>query len=133
MEQVKLRQVTTQTISIHTNYNKAFDYLANPLNQKEWAINFIQDIKQTAHGFLAITPLGETPVQFITNKQAGIIDMQLGNADPINTRLIKNQHGCEYVFTLFQPQGMPDHVWQNEGIPSLQEELKVLKSILENK
>jgi hypothetical protein len=34
---------------------------------------------------------------------------------------------------LFQPEGMPDVAWEKEVIPGLAEELKELKSILENK
>ena len=37
-----MRKVTTQTISINAEYNKAFNYISNPLTQKEWAINFMK-------------------------------------------------------------------------------------------
>lgn len=131
MKTKNLRNVTTQTISINADYNKAFDYISNPINQKEWAINFIKDIKETDKGFMAKTPFGETPLAFHTDKQTGVIDIVLGEGEPIRTRLIKNQQGCEYLFTLFQPQEMPDIAWDNEGVPGLIEELETLKIILE--
>ena len=128
-----MRKVTTQTISINAEYDLAFDYLSNPLTQKEWAINFMKDVKKTDEGFIAVTPFGEMPLKLRTDKQTGILDINLGGGKPIPTRLIKNGNGCEYMFTLFQPNGMPDIAWEQEGIPAMAEELKALKSILENK
>ncbi|RMG28211.1 MAG: hypothetical protein D6730_05860 [Bacteroidetes bacterium] len=131
MKAKKLRNVSTQTVSIHADYDQAFDYLSNPMNQKEWAINFIRDVRQTDEGFIAVTPFGEAPLAFFCDKQTGVIDILIGGGEPIPTRLIKNQTGCEYVFTLFQPQGMPEPAWEHEAIPGLIEELQTLKSILE--
>ncbi|KAA1245048.1 hypothetical protein [Aquimarina sp. RZ0] len=128
-----MRKSTTQTISISVQYDMVFEYISNPLTQKEWAINFIKDVKKVDNSFIAITPFGEIPLAFKSDKEMGIIDIILGGGEPIPTRLIKNNGGCEYVFTLFQPKEMPDSVWENEGIPGLIEELKALKSILERK
>ena len=128
-----MRKVTTQTISISAEYETAFDYISNPLTQKEWAINFMKDVKKTDDGFIAVTPFGEMPLKFRTDQSTGIIDIILGDGEPIPTRLIKNDLGCEYMFTLFQPNGMPDLAWKQQGIPGLITELKELKSILENK
>ena len=128
-----MNKATTQTISINAEYSRVFDYISNPLTQKEWAINFMKDVKETDDGFIAVTPFGEMPLEFMADKQTGIIDIILGGGKPIPTRLIKNKNGCEYMFTLFQPNGMPDIAWEQEGIPGLVTELKELKSILENK
>jgi hypothetical protein len=127
-----MRKVTTQTISIKAKYDKSFHYISNPLNQKEWAINFMNDVKETENGFIAVTPFGEMPLEFKTNKQTGTIDIIINDGEPILTRLIKNENGCEYLFTLFQPCEMPDIKWEQEGIPGLIEELEKLKLILES-
>ena len=128
-----MNKATTQTISINAEYSRVFDYISNPLTQKEWAINFMKDVKETDDEFIAVTPFGEMPLEFMADKQTGIIDIILDGGKPIPTRLIKNENGCEYMFTLFQPNGMPDIAWEQEGIPGLVTELKELKSILENK
>lgn len=128
-----MRKVTTQTVSINAEYDIAFDYISNPLTQKEWAINYMKDVKKTDDGFIAVTPFGEMLLNFRTDKQTGVIDIILAGGEPIPTRLIKNDNGCEYMFTLFQPKGMSDIAWEQEGIPGMALELKELKSILENK
>jgi hypothetical protein len=38
-----------------------------------------------------------------------------------------------YNFTLAQPTGMPNEVWNNKALIDMQDELNTLKSILENK
>ena len=65
-------------------------------------------------GFIAVTPFGEMPLEFRTEKRTGTIDIILGGGEPIPTRLIKNENGCEYMFTLFQPKEMPDIAWEKE-------------------
>ncbi len=126
-----MRNATTQTISINAPYDKAFDYLANPLTQKEWAINFMKDVRKTDNGFIAVTPFGEMELELDTDKQTGIINIILNRGEPIATRLIKNEEGCEFLFTLFQPNEMPDAAWKKETVLGLMEELEQLKSILE--
>lgn len=127
-----MNSLSTQTISIKKDYESAFEYISNPLNQKEWAINFIKDIKSTAEGFMAQTPFGKTPIKFSSDIDTGIIDIFMGEGkNPTPTRLVKNGVYCEYIFTLRKPTNMPELIWQTEGIPSLVEELEMLKSILE--
>ena len=128
-----MRTVTTQTISIKADFEKAFSYISNPLNQKKWAINFIKDVKEVGNGFIAITPFGEAPIQIKSDINNGLIDILIGeNPSPTHTRLIKNEEGCEYIFTLLKPNEMPEQLWLNQGVPGLIEELQTLKSILEN-
>ena len=127
-----MNSITTQTISIRKDYESVFDYISNPLNQKEWAINFIEDVKTTDSGFIAQTPFGETPIKFRSDVTTGIIDIFMGaGKHPTPTRLVKNGGGCEYIFTLRKPANMLEEAWQKEGIPGLVEELEMLKSILE--
>ncbi len=127
-----MKNMTAETISIQTAYTTAFEYISNPLNQKEWAINFIKDIWETNDGFVANTPLGEMPIKFESDIKTGVIDIYLGNEKkPIPTRLIENGEGCAYIFALQKPTNMPEEMWEKEGIPGLIEELELLKTILE--
>jgi len=133
METTKLRNVTTQVVSIDAAYDKAFDFISNPLTQPQWAVNFMKDVVKGKNGFIAKTAFGEMPFEIVADRSTGTIDLILGGGEPVRTRLIKNEDACEYIFTLFQPQGMPDFVWFNEGVPGMEEEMKVLKRVLESK
>lgn len=41
----KLKNTTTQFVSIQASYDRAFDYLINPLPYKDWSVNFIKDVR----------------------------------------------------------------------------------------
>lgn len=127
-----IRQAATETISIQAPYGQVFDYLSEPRNQEHWAVNFIRDIRETEAGPLATTPFGEALLSCHPNRQAGTLDIQLGDGPALPTRLVPNGDGCTYAFTLFQPVGMPDSVWQEQALPGLREELSILKSLMEN-
>lgn len=124
----KLKNTTTQYVSINASYDKVFEYLTNPLFYKEWSTNFITDILLEGKEHFAITPMGK--VKFVVNgdKATGNIDLFFGDAPfPIPTRLLRNGGGVTYLFTLFQADGMPDVAWE-PGIAGLIEELQTLKN-----
>lgn len=127
----KLKNTTTQFVSVNASYDKAFNYLTNPILYKEWSTNFISDILVEGDQHFAITPMGK--VKFVINgdKQTGNIDLFFGEIPhPIPTRLLPNGNGVTYLFTLFQADGMPDMAWQ-QGIKGLIEELEILRICLE--
>ncbi|MEM7370344.1 MAG: hypothetical protein AAF587_17175 [Bacteroidota bacterium] len=122
---------TTQNIHIRSSYDKVFDYLQQPVNQREWAIHFVKDVKEGPDGYIAVLPFGELPLKMHSDKTTGILDMELGQSR-IPTRLIsKGPNECLYIFTLFRPEGISDMEWLQVAIPNLREELFSLKQILE--
>jgi hypothetical protein len=131
MKTQEVRKASTLTVSINADYNEAFNYIADPMNQKEWAINFVKDVKETSTGHVATTIMGESSFEVFSNKELGTIDLLFGQGDKIPTRLVKNNGSVEYIFTLFKPDEMPEFVWENEGVAGLREELDTLKTILE--
>ena len=132
MDQTLKRKAVTLSVSFSADYNTAFIYLADPMNQKEWAIHFVQDMEKTEEGYIATLPFGKASFYIQSDHNTGIIDLNIGEGKPIRTRLIEIEEGwCTYVFTLAQPIDMPDEVWDNEGLPNMGEELQELKSILE--
>lgn len=127
----KLKNTTTQYVSINASYDKVFEYLTNPLLHKEWATNFITDILVEDNEHFAITPMGKVKFVVKGDRATGNIDLFFGDASfPIPTRLLRNGNGVTYLFTLFQADGMPDVAWES-GIAGLIEELQILKTILE--
>lgn len=126
-----LKNTSTQFISINANYNKAFDYLTAAMLYKQWSTNFISDILVEGDSHFAITPMGKVKFVVKGDKQTGNIDLFFGDAPhPIPTRLLPNENGVTYLFTLFQADGMPDLAWE-QGIKGLIEELEILKTCLE--
>ncbi len=129
-----LRNIVTLSVTINCSYDTAFEYLSKPINQKEWAIHFFQDIEEIDGKIIATLPFGKLPMEIKSDYETGILDIYLGDGKPIRTRLINIEDNINiYNFTLAQPQGMPDEVWKNKALPDMEDELNNLKSILENK
>ena len=129
-----LRSIATLSVTINCSYNTAIDYLSKPMNQKEWATHFYQDIEEIDGQFIATLPFGKIPLVIKSNTKTGIVDVYLGDGKPVRTRLIEiEENRCIYNFILAQPKGMPDEVWKNKALPDMKDELNTLKLILENK
>ncbi|MGK0448147.1 MAG: hypothetical protein ACJA2M_001931 [Polaribacter sp.] len=129
-----LRSIVTLSVTINCSYDTAFEYLSKPLNQKEWAIHFFQDIEEIDGKIMATLPFGKLSMEIKSDYETGILDIYLGDGKPTRTRLINIEEGLNmYNFTLAQPTGMPNEVWNNKALIDMQDELNTLKSILENK
>lgn len=128
-----IKNVLTFSITFSADYDKAFDFLSHPINQKEWAIHFIKDVEQTEDGFVATLPFGKLPMAIKSDRVLGTLDYYVGEAPfPTRTRLIQvDEATCVYNFVLAKPENMPELVWENEAIPNMEEEMSILQSILE--
>lgn len=128
----KLRNYTVQHVHINCPFDLAWDYLKEPMNQKEWGIHFYKDVKKVGNEYIATIPFGEVTFKLEANEITGSIDLHFGDGEAVPSRLIKSsERSCLYVFILFQPKAMPDAAWEQQGIPNMVEELQLLKSILE--
>ena len=126
------RKAETLSITFKAGFDPAFEYLANPMNQKEWAIHFIKNVEKTTDGYMATTPFAQLPIRIDADERTGVLDFYLGEGHPTRTRLIEIEDGtCTYTFTIAQPKEMPDTVWENEGLPNMKEEMEILKEKLE--
>ena len=131
--EVVLKNVVTLSITLQCSYQKAIDYLSNPMNQKEWAIHFYQEIEEIDGRFIVTLPFGKVPLEIKSDFKTGVVDIYLGGK-PICTRLIEIEENlCIYNFTLAQPEGMPNEVWENKALADMKDEMNNLKVILEQK
>ena len=133
MRELQTRQSVTLAVTLQVPYDDAFSYLSDPRNLADWAVNFIRSQREEAGQILVETPLGEVPVSIAHDASTGVLDIHLGDGEPVTTRLVRNGEGCEYIFTLHQPPGMPAEIWESQGIPGLREELDVLRQTLKSR
>lgn len=133
MGEIQTRSSVTLAVTLQVPYDDAVAYLREPRNLGEWSVNFIRCQREEGGRILVDTPLGEVPVTIAEDASTGVLDIHLGAGEPIPTRLVRNDEGCEYTFTLHQPPAMPDQIWESQGIPELQEELDVLRRVLESR
>ena len=128
------RNYTVENVFINCSFDLAWDFLIDPINQKEWAIHFYKGVQKVGDQYIASLPFGDVPLRIGNDKETGSIDLFLGDGGPVHSKLIKgSDNSCLYIFILFQPQQMPDIAWEQEGVSNLKKELQLLKTILEKK
>ena len=127
-------QSDTQTISVDRDWRVVYEFLARPENLPTWAIHFCRDIRPAGHRWLVETPAGPVHMKVMASPLCGVVDFHLSPAPGVElvaaSRVIPNGDHAELLFTQFRPPEMT--VSQFDGqVSALQEELCVLKSILE--
>ncbi len=124
----------TQAITIAAHPDKVLQFLADPRNLPRWAVGFARGIRQAGPGWVVLTGAGEVGLRLVTDEQLGVVDFVLSPAPGVEgraaSRVLANGEDCEYVFTQFQAQGMPDDVFA-KNVRAVTHELSVLKALLE--
>ncbi len=139
MEQVQQKNFEIVSIGIKAHPDEVFDYVANGKNLPEWTDFFKEADDSSA---IIVTSQGELKVamETVLNKELGVIDtiieMPDGTKNYSWSRVSGNKHGRESVFsfTLIAPPLPPDALdkFLAKQKSQLEEELRSLKSILEN-
>lgn len=92
----------TLSVTMDVAYDAAFNYLEEPRNLPEWAINFVTEVRVERDQLVAVTSMGEVPVGVRSDRELGVVDGIFGG-HPFPARLVPNGEGCDYLFTLHQP------------------------------
>lgn len=123
----------TQQVTIDVDHRHVFAFLADPGNLPKWAVGFCRAIRRDEDRWIAQTSQGDVAIRYVTDPDLGIIDFHifLGPETEVTafSRVLPNGDGSEYVFTQFQPSGMPDAVFEAQ-VRALTEELVVLRALM---
>jgi len=124
----------TLSVPISAVPKDVFDFVSNPANMPRWAVNFCRGVRRDGDRWLVTTSDGEMETVVESNAEYGVVDFRWRPAPSVEaiapSRVIPNGEATEYVFTLFQAPDMTIEQFQ-AGQDSLQEELNVLKRLLE--
>ncbi|MGH3072360.1 MAG: SRPBCC family protein [Gaiellaceae bacterium] len=126
---------STQSVALAAPPEDVFAYVADAGNLPEWAIGFCKEIRSENGHSIVTTPSGEqVTIRQLANAELGTVDGILQFGPSIEgrtyTRVVPNGDGAEYVFTMLQPAGMPDEVFDGQ-VAELGRELLVLKARIE--
>lgn len=131
---MKVSRSIIKYIDIESSYDKVFAYLANVENWPQWAIvNMISSHRNSDGSFCIKTKFGEGKISIRPDISLGILDHTF--TDPqaswtVPCRLVKNNKGCTFAITLFQPQNMND-VDFDKATKEMDKELFALKNMAE--
>ena len=122
-------------VSINKPAKDVYQFVSNPENFPKW-VQFVKSIARLGDSWTAQTDLGTIKMKFAPQNEFGIIDhhVTLANGDTIYNpmRVIPNNKGCEFIFTLFW---LPDRSETefNEDAKAVTNDLNKLKEIMESK
>ena len=128
-------RTSTQTVSIAAPAEAVFDFVSDLERLPAWAIGFAKGVRKDNGSWLVTIGSGEElPIRIDGDRERGVLDFWFGPVGaevPATTRVVGNDGGAEYMFTMFQPPGMPDAVFDAQ-IAELGRELTVLKAHVES-
>lgn len=126
----------TLSVTIAAAPQEVFDYVSDLQNMPLWAVNYCQRVRQEGDRWIATTPFGEIETTVEADAEYGIVDFHSQAGPDVDvltpTRVVLNGEQTEYIFTFFQYPSMSDQEFQ-AGQKSLQEELNLLKRLVEEK
>lgn len=123
----------TITVVISAPTSAVFNFIADPFNMPEWAIEFCQGLTEAEGIYTALTPMGEMIVNIKSDKHTGVIDMYAspdGKGDfPLATRVLPLPDGqTAYTATFFHEPGIPEAAYQQQ-LGSLRKEMAHMQSL----
>jgi uncharacterized protein YndB with AHSA1/START domain len=128
------RRAETRSISIEAPVTEVFDFVADPRNLPRWAPGFARSVRPAGDDWLVDSGEGdgETRVTVPVSREQGTVDFVLTD-DPQRasySRVVPNQLGSEYIFTLFFPDGTDEEaVAQRMAV--IEEELAAVRALCE--
>jgi len=128
----------TQSITIDREAERVFRFVAEPRNLPRWASTFAPRIEPAGDDrWVVPSPAGEVLIRFDADDERHTVDFRMKPVVPtpgaeglVASRVVPNGAGAEYVFTMFQFEGMPDEIWHGQ-LEELPRELARLKQAVE--
>ncbi len=122
------------SVSINRSADEVYQFASNPLNFPKW-VAFIKLMDKQGDMWIGKTDNGDIKIKWPAPNDFGILDHQvtLSGGETVNNpmRLVSNNKGCEFIFTLFRMPGKTDEEF-NEDARSVTADLQKLKTILED-
>lgn len=127
----------TQSVRIVAESEQVYGYVSDAQNLPQWATGFAKSIRaQGAGAWKVETPQGEVGLQVSADPDQGVIDFWIEPAPGIRvlaaSRVVGYGGVTEFMFTQFQPPGMPDALFQSQ-LEAARTELDGLKALLESR
>jgi hypothetical protein len=122
-------------VSIDRSAADVYRFASNPENFPKW-VEFVSSIKKDGDSWKAETSLGSIHIRFAPQNEFGVIDHQvaLENGETVFNpmRVLPNNQGCEFIFTLYRMPGRLDKEF-NEDAQSVTKDLHHLKEMMEGR
>lgn len=121
-------------VSINKPTQQVYNFASNPENFPQW-VSFVKSIKKDGEYWVGETIIGKIRIKFTPKNDFGIIDhhVTMENGDKVFNpmRVLPNNEGCEFIFTLFRMPGRTDQDFE-EDAALVTKDLNSLKQVMES-
>lgn len=121
------------SISIDRPADEVYQFTSNPENFPRW-VAFVKSVTRQGEIWVGKTDAGDIKIRFAPRNNFGVLDHQvtLATGETVNNpmRVIANNKGCEFTFTLFRLPGRTEEEF-NEDAKAVTSDLKKLKEMME--
>ena len=128
-------KVRNISISINKPASEVYQFTSNPENFPKW-VAFIKSVSKEGDIWLGKSDLGDIKIKWSPLNEFGILDhhVTLPNGETVYNpmRIISNNKGSEFIFTLFWIPGRTEKEF-NEDAQSVTKDLQKLKEKLWNR
>lgn len=127
----------TQSVRIAVEPEQVYEYVSDAQNLPQWATGFAKTVRADGAGRWKVqTPQGEVGLRVTAAPNQGVVDFWIEPAPGIRalaaSRVVGYGGVTEFMFTQFQPPGMPDALFQSQ-VEAARTELDGLKNLLESR
>ncbi|MGA7840680.1 MAG: hypothetical protein WBS17_10410 [Candidatus Acidiferrales bacterium] len=130
----KIARSAIKSVDIQATPEKAYLFLANPINWPQYAVVNLRTVSPGQDGwFHAVTKFGEGALKVNAVEELGVFDHIWKDPQAtwqVYSRVVPNGEGATVMMTLFQPAVMSDQQF-DEAMKEMEIEMKKLKEILE--
>lgn len=121
------------SVSINKSPEEVYQFASNPENFPKW-VKFVQSITKQGDLWIGKTAQGDIKIKWPPSNDYGILDhdVTFANGETVSNpmRIIPNNKGCEFVFTLFHMPGKTSSAF-DEDSKLVTADLQQLKEIME--
>jgi uncharacterized protein YndB with AHSA1/START domain len=123
------------SVDIDRPASDVYDFVADPLNLPRWAAGLAgAEVEHDGKHWFTDSPMGRVQFRFVPHNDFGVLDhdVTLPSGETVHNplRVIRDEDGCEVVFTLRQRTGMTDDDFARDA-DAVAHDLSTLKSLLE--
>lgn len=124
-----------KSVDIQTPFERAFGFLANPMNWPLYAVVNLRSVRPGKNGwFKIVSRYGEGEIKLNPVKELGICDHQWRDPQAswtVPLRIVANGDGVTVMMTFFQPPVMTDRQF-DQAMKEMDVEMSRLREILES-
>jgi hypothetical protein len=122
------------SVSINRSPNEVYQFSSNPENIPQW-IAFIESVTRQGDFWIGKTALGDIKIKWPQRNDFHILDHQvtMTTGETVNNpmRIVANNQGTEFIFTLFWQPGRSEKEFE-EDVQAVTKDLHKLKEIMES-